>query len=137
HGRAFSFPQKTISGFFLPRCRNFESLRVVTVMTENENLRFPPGRNCCLLDNQQGWRTPLATHAAHVQENSQAPNPRFRPQPLIAALLLVMMAWLAWGAALKESVTFDELAHVGAGLSYWQTFDLRLNEEHPPLAKLL
>jgi hypothetical protein len=79
----------------------------------------------------------LATHAAHVQENSQAPNPRFRPQPLIAALLLALMAGLAWGAALKESVTFDELAHVGAGLSYWQTFDLRLNEEHPPLAKLL
>jgi Dolichyl-phosphate-mannose-protein mannosyltransferase len=47
------------------------------------------------------------------------------------------MAGLAWGAALKESVTFDELAHVGAGLSYWQKFDLRLNEEHPPLAKLL
>lgn len=47
------------------------------------------------------------------------------------------MAGLAWGAALKESVTFDELAHVGAGLSYWQRFDLRLNEEHPPLAKLL
>ena len=76
----------------------------------------------------------MATHAAHVHE---APKPRFRPQPLIAAVLLAMMAWLAWGAALRESVTFDELAHVGAGLSYWQTFDLRLNEEHPPLAKLL
>ncbi len=76
----------------------------------------------------------MATHAAHVHE---APNPRFRPQPLIAAVLLAMMAWLAWGAALRESVTFDEVAHVGAGLSYWQTFDLRLNEEHPPLAKLL
>jgi dolichyl-phosphate-mannose-protein mannosyltransferase len=79
----------------------------------------------------------LATQAAHLPENGRTPNPRFRPQPLIAVLLLAMMAWLAWGAALKESVTFDELAHVGAGLSYWQTFDLRLNEEHPPLAKLL
>ena len=76
----------------------------------------------------------MATHAALVHK---APNPRFRPQPLIAALLLALMASLAWGAALRESVTFDELAHVGAGLSYWQTFDLRLNEEHPPLAKLL
>ncbi len=79
----------------------------------------------------------MATHAASVQENSRVPHPKFRPQPLLAALLLAVMAWLAWGAALKESVTFDELAHVGAGLSYWQTFDLRLNEEHPPLAKLL
>jgi 4-amino-4-deoxy-L-arabinose transferase-like glycosyltransferase len=51
--------------------------------------------------------------------------------------LLALMFLLAGGAALRESVTFDELAHVGAGLSYWQKFDLRFNEEHPPLAKLL
>ena len=44
---------------------------------------------------------------------------------------------LAGGAALKESVTVDEVAHIGAGLSYLQKFDLRLNEEHPPLPKML
>lgn len=44
---------------------------------------------------------------------------------------------LAGGAALRESVTIDEVAHIGAGLSYVQKLDLRLNEEHPPLAKLL
>jgi hypothetical protein len=47
------------------------------------------------------------------------------------------MFLLAGGAALRESVTVDEFAHVGAGLSYWQRFDLRLNGEHPPLGKLL
>jgi len=31
----------------------------------------------------------------------------------------------------------DELAHLGAGVSYWQKLDLRMNPEHPPLAKLL
>jgi hypothetical protein len=47
------------------------------------------------------------------------------------------MAVLAGGAALRESVTFDEVAHIGAGVSYLQKFDLRLNEEHPPLPKIL
>lgn len=52
-------------------------------------------------------------------------------------LLLLLMTILAGGAALRESVTIDEVAHIGAGVSYWQKLDLRLNEEHPPLPKLL
>ena len=47
------------------------------------------------------------------------------------------MALLAGGAARRESVTIDEVAHVGAGVSYLQKLDLRLNEEHPPLAKVM
>ena len=54
-----------------------------------------------------------------------------------AAVLLVLMGVLAGGAALRESVTIDEVAHIGAGVSYLQRLDLRLNEEHPPLAKVL
>lgn len=54
-----------------------------------------------------------------------------------AAGLLILMGFLAGGAAWRESVTVDEVAHVGAGLSYWQRFDLRLNREHPPLAKAI
>ena len=54
-----------------------------------------------------------------------------------AVALLALMTVLAGGAALRESVTFDEVAHIGAGVSYLQKFDLRLNEEHPPLAKIL
>jgi 4-amino-4-deoxy-L-arabinose transferase-like glycosyltransferase len=48
-----------------------------------------------------------------------------------------MMGALAGGSALRESVTIDEVAHIGAGVSYLQKFDLRLNEEHPPLPKIL
>jgi 4-amino-4-deoxy-L-arabinose transferase-like glycosyltransferase len=55
----------------------------------------------------------------------------------VAVLLLLMMAVLAGGAARHESVTVDEVAHVGAGLSYLQKLDYRMNEEHPPLAKVL
>ncbi len=54
-----------------------------------------------------------------------------------ALLLLLWMAILSGDAALKESVTIDELAHIGAGVSYLQKFDLRLNQEHPPLPKIL
>lgn len=56
---------------------------------------------------------------------------------LLAALLLVFMGRLAGGAALRESVTVDEVTHIGAGVSYLQRLDLRMNEEHPPLAKVL
>jgi Dolichyl-phosphate-mannose-protein mannosyltransferase len=54
-----------------------------------------------------------------------------------AALLLLFLFICGGGAALRESVTFDEVAHIGAGVSYLQRLDLRLNEEHPPLPKAL
>src|SRR5580700_6409913 len=56
---------------------------------------------------------------------------------LAALLLLVLMTLLAGGAARHESVTVDEVAHTGAGVSYLQKLDMRMNEEHPPLAKVL
>jgi hypothetical protein len=54
-----------------------------------------------------------------------------------ACALLLLMAILAGGSAWRESVTVDEVSHVAAGVSYLQKLDLRLNEEHPPLPKLL
>jgi 4-amino-4-deoxy-L-arabinose transferase-like glycosyltransferase len=54
-----------------------------------------------------------------------------------AVLLLGLMAVLADGAVRRQSVTFDEVAHMGAGVSYLQKLDMRMNEEHPPLAKVL
>jgi Dolichyl-phosphate-mannose-protein mannosyltransferase len=57
--------------------------------------------------------------------------------PTCAGLLLALMALLAGGAARQESVTFDEIAHIGAGVSYLQKLDMRMNEEHPPLAKVV
>jgi 4-amino-4-deoxy-L-arabinose transferase-like glycosyltransferase len=56
---------------------------------------------------------------------------------ILASALLILMAILAGGAALRESVTIDEVAHIGAGVSYLQRLELRLNEEHPPLPKVL
>jgi 4-amino-4-deoxy-L-arabinose transferase-like glycosyltransferase len=56
---------------------------------------------------------------------------------LIAALLLALMAVLSGGTARRESVAFDEVAHIGAGVSYLQKLDMRMNPEHPPLAKIL
>jgi 4-amino-4-deoxy-L-arabinose transferase-like glycosyltransferase len=56
---------------------------------------------------------------------------------VVAGVLLVCMAVLAGGAALRESVTVDEVAHIGAGVSYLQKLELRFNEEHPPLPKVL
>jgi hypothetical protein len=67
------------------------------------------------------------------------PGPSAHPKVIAAGvvLLLGMMALLAGGSVHGESVTFDEVAHVGAGVSYLQKLDLRMNEEHPPLAKVL
>lgn len=54
----------------------------------------------------------------------------------VAVLLLLGMALMAGGAARRESITFDEIAHIGAGVSYLQKLDMRMNPEHPPLAKV-
>src|SRR6267142_1317023 len=59
------------------------------------------------------------------------------PFVLLADLLLLLMAVLAGGAALRESVTVDEVSHIGTGVSYLQKLDLRMNPEHPPLPKVL
>jgi 4-amino-4-deoxy-L-arabinose transferase-like glycosyltransferase len=56
---------------------------------------------------------------------------------LLASLVLLLMAFLSGGATLRESITVDEVAHIGAGVSYLQKLDLRMNQEHPPLAKIV
>jgi 4-amino-4-deoxy-L-arabinose transferase-like glycosyltransferase len=62
---------------------------------------------------------------------------RMQSPTLPVILILVLMALLAGGAAWRESVTVDEVAHTGAGVSYLQRLDMRMNEEHPPLAKVV
>ena len=49
---------------------------------------------------------------------------RVRPAIVAAGVLLLLMFFLAGGAARRESVTIDEVAHIGAGLSYVQKLDL-------------
>ena len=54
---------------------------------------------------------------------------------LLAAGLLSIMAVLAFASIADDTLTFDEVAHIGAGYSYWHNQDYRLNPEHPPLIK--
>lgn len=56
---------------------------------------------------------------------------------LAALALLALFALRADRFARSASQTFDEGAHLAAGVSYWRTGDFRLNPEHPPLLKLL
>ena len=63
-----------------------------------------------------------------------------RPGRTSLALLLVFGAvFLALGLqqAWADSPTFDEPVYVAAGISSLTTHDLRINPEHPPLAKAL
>ncbi len=55
---------------------------------------------------------------------------------LVAALLAVFVL-LAGTSMLRKNPTFDETAHLAAGISYVQTGDFRMNAEHPVLPKLL
>jgi 4-amino-4-deoxy-L-arabinose transferase-like glycosyltransferase len=64
-------------------------------------------------------------------------SPGRMAKAFLAGMLLLLMAVLAGGAALRESVTIDEVSHIGSGVSYLQKLDLRMNPEHPPLAKIL
>ena len=62
-----------------------------------------------------------------------------RDRATIAACLLFVALFVARADhfARTTSQTFDEGAHLVAGVSYWRTGDFRLNAEHPPLLKLL
>jgi len=58
--------------------------------------------------------------------------------PLAAGLALIgLFVARADHFARSASQTFDEGAHLVAGLSYWRTGTFRINPEHPPLLKLL
>ncbi|MBI2063699.1 MAG: glycosyltransferase family 39 protein, partial [Candidatus Yanofskybacteria bacterium] len=46
----------------------------------------------------------------------------------VAAILSITSAW-------NDSIIVDEVPHIGAGYSYLVKQDMRLNPEHPPLAK--
>jgi len=53
------------------------------------------------------------------------------------AVLLAVFAAFAIVSLRGDSATFDETAHLGAGISYLERGDFRLNPEHPPLAKAI
>jgi hypothetical protein len=66
------------------------------------------------------------------------PSGRISPRYWIAvALLLTVFFVQSYTSSLIKSPTFDEPAHIGAGLSYWQTGAIVANPQHPPLLKEL
>lgn len=48
----------------------------------------------------------------------------------MAAALLILFGVMAWTSVREKSTTFDEIAHLTAGYSYWTTGDYRLNPEN-------
>jgi len=54
-----------------------------------------------------------------------------------AILLLLFHGLIQFTTARIESQTFDEGIHLVAGFSYWRMGEFRMNQEHPPLSKLL
>lgn len=53
----------------------------------------------------------------------------------IAGIIIVSAVVLAIFSVWNDSPIVDEIPHIGAGYSYVQKGDFRLNPEHPPLAK--
>ncbi len=53
----------------------------------------------------------------------------------ISIALLLFIFLLAFFSSLEDSATSDENPHIVAGYSYLRKKDMRLNPEHPPLAK--
>ena len=59
---------------------------------------------------------------------------------LAAGAALALVAWFAWRGErfiAANGPTFDEVAHLTAGYAYWKAGEFRLNNEDPPLLKLL
>jgi 4-amino-4-deoxy-L-arabinose transferase-like glycosyltransferase len=52
-------------------------------------------------------------------------------------VLLLLHATLAVRSLVRENPTIDEVVHLPAGVSYWQTGSFRMYHHNPPLVKLL
>jgi hypothetical protein len=60
---------------------------------------------------------------------------RFAEHPFVPALLLAVLAAQIALTIRMKTPTFDEPAHIGAGLSYLETGEFKINLQHPPLLK--
>ncbi len=58
-----------------------------------------------------------------------------RYSTILALLLLLLMGVMMLTTLDSDALTFDEVAHIGAGYSYLSQREYRLNPEHPPLMK--
>lgn len=92
----------------------------------------------------KGLRPAKRAGARQARSRSKmGPDPVARPRPGHRPTWSVIMAWalaLAFlaqslSASLKKNATFDEPAHISAGLSYIATGHVVIGPEHPPLLK--
>ena len=80
---------------------------------------------------------PQASAAAVV---AAAVPPPFWTRPrrtLVAGLLLAVHLVLAVQSLVQENPTIDEVIHLPAGITYWQTGTFKLYHHNPPLVKLV
>src|SRR3989344_6187549 len=54
---------------------------------------------------------------------------------LLGTIIITSAVVLSITSAWNDSIIVDEIPHIGAGYSYLVKQDMRLNPEHPPLAK--
>src|SRR5579864_7998882 len=108
------------------RCRTY-SADATTAASRIPSRNFFPGLiaslyNCATFPRATSYKFLKAESCPpFVQECSlQELKPNSKMALIAAALLLAFMAVLAGGAAHRESITIDETAHTGAGVSYWQ-----------------
>jgi len=74
---------------------------------------------------------------AHPAHGEASPHDPRSPAARWAVPLLLLAFISAGSISLRlDAITFDETAHLPAGLSYLQRGDFRMNPEHPPLAKI-
>ncbi|CAN5891428.1 phospholipid carrier-dependent glycosyltransferase [soil metagenome] len=75
------------------------------------------------------------------EPRSPSPDRRRFWSPLRLALVVLAILALQWSLAVRslltESPTVDEVVHLPAGVSYWQTGTFQLYPHNPPLIKLL
>ncbi len=62
-------------------------------------------------------------------------RPEWGTHPLVLSGLVLVFFLQMFTASPIKTPTFDEPAHIGAGLSYLKTGDFKVNPQHPPLLK--
>ncbi len=83
---------------------------------------------------------PQAVPVAAETVPSPITKPEFwtGPKVILAVVLLFgLQAWLAVTSLLQENPTVDEIAHMPAGITYWQKGTFKLYHHNPPLVKLV
>jgi Dolichyl-phosphate-mannose-protein mannosyltransferase len=83
--------------------------------------------------------SPPPERPANVVENASAPNaPQSRLGTISVVIGLLMLHYaLAARSLLRENPTVDEVAHMPAGITYWQKGTFKLYHHNPPLFKLV